>query len=59
MRTHVFTVIVLAVLPLAQGQDSVTLHNAVRSDGGYTLAPGPNADGVVFLRQIPEEGHRE
>jgi hypothetical protein len=53
MWTYVLTLSVLAVLlPLAQGQDSVTLHNAARSDGGYTLAPGPNVEGVVFLRQV-------
>jgi hypothetical protein len=26
--------------------------------GQFTLPPGPNVDGVVFLRQVPEGGHR-
>jgi hypothetical protein len=48
----------LLLLPLAQAQDNVTVRNTIRVDDGYTLAPGPNVEGVAFLRQVPEEGRR-
>ncbi|MFZ5831978.1 MAG: beta-galactosidase, partial [Planctomycetota bacterium] len=32
------------------------LHQVTKRDGGYELAPGPNVEGVVFLRQVyPKE----
>jgi hypothetical protein len=33
-----------------------SMHNVRELDGGFTLAAGPNVEGVVFLRQFPEEG---
>lgn len=36
--------------------EKAVLHNVVEREGGYELAPGPNVEGVVFLRQVyPKE----
>jgi hypothetical protein len=42
---------------VAPGEDSPVLENTVKTEGGFTLAPGPNVEGVVFLRQCPEVGN--
>jgi hypothetical protein len=32
--------------------ETAVLRNVVQRDGGFELAPGPNVEGVVFLRQV-------